>query len=64
MDKKKLAAAILEQVGGERNIKDVYHCATRLRFTLRDRSAADKSVIESMPGVVTVVESGVCSRSS
>ncbi|WP_340081435.1 beta-glucoside-specific PTS transporter subunit IIABC [Terribacillus sp. FSL K6-0262] len=58
MDKKKLAAAILEQVGGERNIKDVYHCATRLRFTLRDRSAADKSVIESMPGVVTVVESG------
>ncbi|MFS0559536.1 beta-glucoside-specific PTS transporter subunit IIABC [Terribacillus sp. 179-K 1B1 HS] len=58
MDKKKLAASILEQVGGEKNIKDVYHCATRLRFTLLDRSAADKSAIESLSGVVTVVESG------
>lgn len=58
MDYKKLAIEIVESVGTKQNIVDVYHCATRLRFTLQDNSKADKKKIESLEGVITVVEAG------
>lgn len=45
-------------MGGEENVVSVVHCATRLRFKLRDRSQADKDAIMALPGVITVVESG------
>jgi len=53
-----LAGDVLAAVGGEENVAGVVHCATRLRFTLRDRSRADKDVVTSLPGVITVVENG------
>ncbi|MCY8994991.1 PTS beta-glucoside transporter subunit IIBCA [Bacillus inaquosorum] len=52
------AKNILQLVGGEENVRSLVHCATRLRFTLNDRSKADKDKIEALDEVVTVVESG------
>lgn len=57
-DYKKLAEKIVENVGGNKNINDVFHCATRLRFTLVDNSKADSEAIKNLEGVITVVESG------
>ena len=53
-----LADDVLRGVGGPDNVANVTHCATRLRFTLKDRSKADKAAVEGTPGVITVVESG------
>lgn len=58
MDYQKLATDIVEQVGGQENIADLYHCATRLRFTLKDDSKANRNTIEKLNGVITVTESG------
>lgn len=55
-----LAQQIIEKVGGNENIKNVYHCQTRLRFTLSDEAKADKDGLESMDGVAKVmISSGV-----
>jgi len=53
-----LADDVLRGVGGEDNIASVTHCATRLRFQLKDRTKADKAGIEATKGVITVVEAG------
>ena len=53
-----LAEQIAKYVGGKENVSNVYHCATRLRFTLKDDKKADKKAIEELEGVITVVESG------
>lgn len=53
-----LAGDILARVGGEENVSSVVHCATRLRFMLKDRAQADADAIKKLPGVITVVESG------
>ena len=58
MDFQSLAKQILTHIGGETNVASLVHCATRLRFKLKDRSKADKEAIENIDGVVTVVESG------
>lgn len=55
MDFKKLAADILENIGGEKNVQNVTHCATRLRFHLVDDSKANKEAIENLKGVFSVV---------
>lgn len=49
-----LAAAILEQVGGRENIADLYHCMTRLRFSLKDQGIVDQEKIKSIKGVMGV----------
>ncbi len=58
MDYQKLGRDILAAVGGEKNVKSLIHCATRLRFKLKSVAKADKDRIEKMDGVITVVESG------
>ncbi|MEI5527368.1 beta-glucoside-specific PTS transporter subunit IIABC [Streptomyces brasiliscabiei] len=58
MNVQEVADGVLRGVGGESNVRSLEHCATRLRFTLADRSKADKAAVEAVPGVVTVVESG------
>ena len=58
MDYKKVAKETLEGVGGEENIRSVVHCATRLRFQLKDHSKADKKAVTQISGVIQVVESG------
>ncbi|MFC6177745.1 beta-glucoside-specific PTS transporter subunit IIABC [Companilactobacillus huachuanensis] len=57
MDYTNLAANIIQNVGGKTNINDVWHCATRLRFKLADESKANTNTIESLDGVITVVQS-------
>lgn len=49
---------ILSLVGGTRNVNSLVHCATRLRFSLKDNAKADKSKIEELPYVLSVVISG------
>lgn len=57
---KELAVQILSLVGGKENINRVYHCQTRLRFTLADEKKADKAGLEALEGVRKVmISSGV-----
>ncbi|KGD72115.1 PTS beta-glucoside transporter subunit IIABC [Tatumella morbirosei] len=58
MDLHELAKNILSAVGGESNVTQVVHCATRLRFELADDSVADIAALEKMEGVITTVRSG------
>lgn len=58
MDNRKLADDIVRLVGGEENINDLVHCATRLRFSLKDTKKANRETLEKHEGVITVVESG------
>ncbi len=53
-----IADDVLRAVGGVENVVSVTHCATRLRFRLRDRERADKAAVEATRGVITVVEAG------
>lgn len=49
------AAEIVKSVGGAANIVDLSHCATRLRFQLRDASGVKQSDIEAVSGVMGAV---------
>lgn len=53
-----LAKEIVKQIGGKENVISLTHCITRLRFKLKDDSAANDEVIKNMDGVVTVMKSG------
>lgn len=57
-DYNKLASDILREVGGEENISNFSRCATRLRLVLNETPATAKASIQSLPGVIAVVESG------
>jgi len=57
-DYNKLASDILREVGGEENISNFSRCATRLRLVLNETPATAKSNVQSLPGVIAVVESG------
>lgn len=52
------AKKIVELVGGEENINSLVHCATRLRFELKDDSKADKDALNRLKYVLQVVISG------
>lgn len=58
MDFKKMASSILSEVGGKENVSQVVHCATRLRFTLKDDSKANTDAIKKIQGVLSVVNAG------
>lgn len=44
--------AIIEHLGGVDNIEGVTHCATRLRFRLKDKTKADMDAIDELDGVL------------
>lgn len=50
-----LAKKILQYVGGKDNITFVMHCATRLRFTLKNIEIADTKSIKDINGVIDVI---------
>lgn len=52
---KSLAQNIVKNVGGKENVISVAHCATRLRFNLKDEGKAADDVIKGLDGVVTIV---------
>ncbi|WP_458126683.1 beta-glucoside-specific PTS transporter subunit IIABC [Paenibacillus sp. Z3-2] len=58
MSQEKLAKEIVELVGGEKNVESLVHCATRLRFVLKDDAKADKAKLEKTEGVIAVKENG------
>lgn len=47
-----ISREILEQVGGEQNVKSLIHCMTRLRFVLKDESIVNDSKVEKINGVI------------
>lgn len=49
------ASQIVTAVGGPDNIRSLTHCATRLRFELKDASVVDKDTVEAIPGVMGAV---------
>lgn len=51
-----LAKTIIEDVGGKDNVNSVMHCATRLRFKLKDEKKADDDALKNTDGIVTVVK--------
>lgn len=57
-DYKITAKNIIDKVGGKDNIVDLTHCATRLRFLLKDKTMVDQEGLKSVDGVVGVVEQG------
>ncbi len=54
----KEAKEILTLVGGSNNVNSLVHCATRLRFELKDNGKADKTALEELSYVLSVVVSG------
>lgn len=58
MNYRKIAEDIIINVGGKENIKSLTHCFTRLRFILKEEEKANKSRIEQLEGVITVVQAG------
>ena len=53
-----LSNEIIKYIGGEENILGLTHCATRLRFTLKDDGVADKDKIKAIKGVLGVAQNG------
>lgn len=47
----RVAAEILENIGGKDNIRSVEHCATRLRLILNDKSKINEKAVENIDGV-------------
>lgn len=58
MDYQKLGSTILELVGGKDNVAGLTHCATRLRFNLKDETKAQTEVLKNTAGVLGVVMNG------
>ena len=58
MNYKEIGQKILEAVGGKKNVHNLTHCATRLRFTLADDSKADDEAVKAIDGVVSLAKSG------
>lgn len=58
MNFKESGSQIVEKIGGKENIVSLTHCATRLRFKLKDFAKANKEEVCKINGVINVVESG------
>ena len=58
MNYENLAKQILKNVGGQENVSNLTHCATRLRFNLRDLSKTNTEAIKKIKGVMGVVDKG------
>lgn len=58
MKYEEFANQIIEAIGGKENIDSINHCATRLRFVLKDESKADDEVVKKTKGVLSLVKKG------
>lgn len=58
MKYEQLCNTIIEGVGGKSNVKDVSHCITRLRFTLKDEAKANTEELKAVKGVIDVIQAG------
>ena len=53
-----LSKDIVKYIGGEENVISLFHCATRLRYKVKDEAGVDKKRLEQLKGVITVINSG------
>ena len=53
-----LSKQILKELGGVNNIISVTHCATRLRFDIKDNSKVNTATIENLDGVIALIKAG------
>lgn len=51
-----LESSIISALGGEKNIRSLGHCATRLRVTLNNNKLLDKEKLKDIPEVLGIVE--------
>lgn len=58
MDRKALAQHIVDCIGGPGNITSYTHCATRLRFVLKDKAKVDEAKLREDKGVMGAVDRG------
>lgn len=58
MDYNKLSKNIVTKIGGTKNIVNVTHCATRLRFTLKDEQIVEDKEIKNLDKVLGIVKAG------
>ena len=49
-----LCATIIEKIGGKENLTNAFHCMTRLRLNLKDKSLVDKEGITKTKGVLGI----------
>lgn len=56
MEYEQMNKDIIQGVGGKKNIRSVVHCATRLRFVLKDESKADDESVKNIPGILQLVK--------
>ena len=52
------AKELVKELGGNENIVNASHCATRLRFVLKDETSVNTDRIRKIPGVITTVQAG------
>ena len=55
---KEVTDLIVENIGGANNITSMYHCATRIRFYLRDKTKFNYQFLRKQPEVLGAVQSG------
>ena len=53
-----MAKEIVRYIGGPENVNALVHCATRLRFKVKNTQNVDKKKLEQLEGVITVLDSG------
>ena len=53
-----IAREILEKIGGRKNIVTVFHCATRLRFALKDLNEINEAALKKIDGVLGIKKAG------
>lgn len=58
MKTEELAQEIVRLAGGESNVKNLTHCATRLRFELVEDGLADLGALKKLDGVLTAQRQG------
>ncbi|MDE6476315.1 MAG: beta-glucoside-specific PTS transporter subunit IIABC [Erysipelotrichaceae bacterium] len=56
MNYQDLANQIVHFIGGKENVQKLTHCATRLRFHLKDEQKANTEELEKLSGVLGVVQ--------
>jgi len=58
MNYQQLAAAIIKNIGGKENVLSLTHCATRLRFNIKDVKKPNEQALKHTSGVMGVVDKG------
>ena len=53
-----LAEKIIEDIGGKKNIVGLTHCATRLRFNLKDTSLVNEERLKKTNGIMGIAKQG------